>query len=242
MLLPAAARHTPLTSLAKIDRPDVHQSHAGPDNPGNEVLKMSADSLRQCRWCKQDKDPDDFPWNVRYTKHVCTDCVNTRRAARRWAKLHGQEPPPLPRELQPCGTPGAYQQHILRGESACEPCRLANREYKNAWQRQYQQRPEPRARRLAKYRKWRTGLTPEEFQTMLAAQGNRCAICGSPKPGGTGIWHIDHDHSCCAGKRCCGRCIRGILCMLCNNGLGLFRDNPRLLVSALDYLAWSSPG
>jgi hypothetical protein len=143
--------------------------------------------------------------------------------------------------VQPCGTYAAYQQHKLRGEPACDACMQANRDYKNTWQREYQQREEPRQRRLAKYRKWRTGLTPEAFCALLDSQGGMCAICHSPEPGGSGYWHIDHDHACCPGQRSCGRCLRGILCMNCNMMLGLVHDDMRRLQAALDYLAWSRP-
>lgn len=34
----------------------------------------------------------------------------------------------MPRELQPCGTTGAYRRHLKRGERPCEPCTTANRE------------------------------------------------------------------------------------------------------------------
>jgi hypothetical protein len=47
---------------------------------------------------------------------------------------------------------------------------------------------------------------------------------------------IDHDHSCCDSVKTCGRCVRGILCVNCNAGLGNFDDNADLLVLAIEYL------
>lgn len=99
--------------------------------------------------------------------------------------------------------------------------------------------PDPlRSRRdsLARY-----GLTFEQFDAMLAAQGGRCKICGSTKPGqvnaGPRGWHVDHDHACCnTRKRSCGRCIRGIICSRCNRAIGLLDEDPVVIRAVLDYL------
>lgn len=72
---------------------------------------------------------------------------------------------------------------------------------------------------------------------MLAEQAGRCAICRTDEPGGSGTWHIDHDHSCCPGRKAsCGRCIRGLLCTRCNIGLGNLQDNPETIRAAADYV------
>lgn len=68
----------------------------------------------------------------------------------------------------------------------------------------------------------KNGLTPERFDEMLAGQNNCCAICFTDSPGGVGTWHIDHDHACCPGRFSCGNCVRGLLCMSCNHGLGVY--------------------
>jgi hypothetical protein len=76
--------------------------------------------------------------------------------------------------------------------------------------------------RLAKY-----GITSIDFATMLKAQDGLCAICkslGYP----TGRLVIDHDHS--------DGMVRGLLCIPCNNALGLFRDSRGRLIRALRYL------
>ena len=71
------------------------------------------------------------------------------------------------------------------------------------------------------------GLTPDSFAALLAAQGDRCAICATADPRGKG-WCVDHDHG--------SGLVRGILCCACNRGLGLFKDSPAVLVAAAGYL------
>jgi hypothetical protein len=73
-------------------------------------------------------------------------------------------------------------------------------------------------------------LTLEEFAVMEKAQGGRCLICNNPPPEGKNLY-VDHCHT--TGK------VRGLLCMKCNAGLGMFRDNLELLKSAMGYLTRS---
>lgn len=73
------------------------------------------------------------------------------------------------------------------------------------------------------------GITPEQYENMLAKQNGLCKICSAKKPGGrTRLFFIDHCHN--TGK------VRGLLCMRCNTGLGLFLDNPDFLKKAISYL------
>lgn len=78
----------------------------------------------------------------------------------------------------------------------------------------------------------RYGLTPEMYDAMLAEQHGVCAICGNPPdPNGVGAsskLHVDHDHG--TGL------VRGLLCTLCNVGLGRFHDDAAQLRRAADYL------
>jgi hypothetical protein len=87
------------------------------------------------------------------------------------------------------------------------------------------------ARRKSEYRadhlRRNFGFTLEEYDAILAAQDGRCGICGDePAPGQ--FLHVDHDHE--SGD------VRGLLCVRCNNGCGQFRENPQLLMKALDYV------
>lgn len=90
-----------------------------------------------------------------------------------------------------------------------------------------------REQRFLKY-----GIDRAWFETTLLAQNGKCAICRTGTPGGkTNAWHIDHDRSCCGTQRACGKCVRGILCAKCNQGLGQFDDDPQRLIKAASYLA-----
>jgi hypothetical protein len=85
----------------------------------------------------------------------------------------------------------------------------------------------------------RYALTPHDFNERLARQNGKCAICDEVT---SGHWAIDHDHTCCPGSETCGRCIRGILCVSCNQALGLFRDSVPTLRRAIKYLGSNEPG
>ncbi|WP_233521924.1 endonuclease VII domain-containing protein [Streptomyces triticagri] len=65
---------------------------------------------------------------------------------------------------------------------------------------------------------------------MSAAQNHRCAICGAHgDPADDNRLHIDHDHD--------SGLVRGLLCGLCNRGIGALRHDPETLRSAMQYLA-----
>lgn len=76
----------------------------------------------------------------------------------------------------------------------------------------------------------RFGLTLEQYEA-LAAKG--CCICGAHPDGEwtskrNGRLAFDHDHE--------GGQFRGLLCEICNRGIGYFKDNPVLLLKAAEYL------
>lgn len=110
---------------------------------------------------------------------------------------------------------------------------MQNRERKNAYALQWwKDHPE----RVRAGWLWRTfKLTPEQWESKFDAQGRCCVLCGTKAPGKKG-WHTDHDHACCSGTKSCGKCVRDILCGLCNNGLGHFKDDMMVLRKAVDYL------
>lgn len=77
--------------------------------------------------------------------------------------------------------------------------------------------------------KRRYGITRADYNCLLRTQDSKCAICRSATVGRNHeYFHVDHDHT--TGK------VRGLLCDLCNRGLGYFKDSRRLLNQAADYL------
>ena len=141
----------------------------------------------------------------------------------------------------------------LRGE--CIPCNLA------AKAERHRLNPEPARRRTKEWRlanpqrvasnheafvasggkkvadrrshlKRKYGMTIEQYDAMLEAQGGGCFICGRPPREDISL-HVDHDHS--TGK------VRGILCFCCNNALADFQDDPALLRKAASYVTSNSP-
>jgi len=76
------------------------------------------------------------------------------------------------------------------------------------------------------------GITESDYTEMLVSQKGVCAICSKPETAfRNGVplqLSVDHCHKTNA--------VRGLLCTLCNRGLGLFKDNLAFLKRAYDYL------
>ena len=70
------------------------------------------------------------------------------------------------------------------------------------------------------------GITIEDYDAILKAQGGKCAIC----KGGTSknFFAVDHNHKN-------GR-VRGLLCARCNTGLARFMDSATNVGRAYRYL------
>lgn len=80
-------------------------------------------------------------------------------------------------------------------------------------------------------RRSRHGLTPEEVDALIAAQGG-CAGCHrTDRP-----LQLDHDHRHCRGPVGCRMCVRGAVCHRCNQTIYLCDDSPRLLRALAAYL------
>jgi hypothetical protein len=72
------------------------------------------------------------------------------------------------------------------------------------------------------------GITQADYDAMLERQQHRCKICRRHKSEFKRRLHVDHCHTT--------KKVRGLLCDMCNTGLGRFRDDVTLLFSAVQYL------
>ena|SRR3990167_5854142 len=91
----------------------------------------------------------------------------------------------------------------------------------------YRKRHKVHARRyqLALY-----GLTLKGYAHLYKIQKGRCAVCSKKQKRN---FCVDHHHA--SGK------VRGLLCGPCNQGLGLLKDNPKILAKAKSYLERKAP-
>jgi hypothetical protein len=97
--------------------------------------------------------------------------------------------------------------------------------------REYRRRNQEAVRRRARNAMFRRkyGITLDERDALIAAQGGRCGICENTFGAERRRWPcIDHDHTT-------GR-IRGVLCHACNIGIGKLGDTAEALRRALRYL------
>jgi hypothetical protein len=75
---------------------------------------------------------------------------------------------------------------------------------------------------IAKY-----GITLDQYNEIVKSQNNKCKICDKELL--TSIQtNLDHCHG--------SKKIRGILCSMCNKGLGHFKDNANVLEKAAKYI------
>jgi hypothetical protein len=76
------------------------------------------------------------------------------------------------------------------------------------------------------------GITPEDYDRMLAVQGGVCALCGNPETkkykGGLKRLSVDHNHDT--------RQVRELLCADCNVLVGFSRESIPLLEAVIAYL------
>ncbi|HMH94140.1 MAG TPA: endonuclease VII domain-containing protein [Streptosporangiaceae bacterium] len=111
-----------------------------------------------------------------------------------------------------------------------QPCKECVKAERQKWR---QENPELLSERQIGYRlQFKFGITREQYEALLAAQGGVCGICGTPPRPGKKRLHLDHDHQTGA--------VRGVLCGWCNTAVGLFGEDVSLMARAARYLEKSA--
>lgn len=173
-------------------------------------LDMFRDILRRCVKCKVEKPHSAFYPDKARIDGLCARCIDcTKERQRQWRAKN-------PEKARECWK-RSREKHL-------DKCLERARQ----WRRKYPERQQL-AKRKCRLRK-EYGLTIAEYDAMVAAQKGRCAICRNPPRAGSrkDKLHIDHDHV--TGK------VRGLLCDLCNRGVGMLRDDPKIMRSAARYV------
>jgi len=126
------------------------------------------------------------------------------------------EPTEAVRTCRTCNTTKPIDEFHRRGKyrrGSCAPCCAVKR--KARWQSNAVR--ESDAATLRRWRLGKFGITPEQYDLVLAAQNGGCAICGSTLGDENGRrLAVDHDHA--SGR------VRGLLCVACNRQLGIFES------------------
>lgn len=107
------------------------------------------------------------------------------------------------------------------GRKLCNDCRLRPQKYSSVCEECGLERM--RTRYMQRYRFQKYGVDKEWFEKHFTGH---CEICAAPITERTA--HIDHDHAT--------NQVRGILCGLCNKGLGQFKDSLERMRAAVSYL------
>jgi hypothetical protein len=161
--------------------------------------------VKRCKVCGELKPLDEFYRMTGMADGHRNDCKACNLAAKR---------------ARTALDPQANRDRVKRWQRA-------NRDRYLAKQREYVESGKKAESDRRSYLKRKYGITLEQYDAMLEAQGGVCAICREPRLKERTL-HVDHDHE--TGE------IRGLLCFRCNNALGDLRENYELFVKAADYL------
>ena len=167
---------------------------------------------------------------------VCSDCGHRKHVSEYHGKGTATDGTPKYQSYcRPCANQRRMRRDARDPEGA--PKRLAKARRYNESHRE-QKREDIRRRRATSPEEYRQreadrhlerkyGLTRIEWVAMLKGQRGKCAICKMKFSEGQKIC-VDHCHTT-------GR-VRGLLCDLCNKGIGAMRDDAELVLSAYRYL------
>ena len=120
--------------------------------------------------------------------------------------------------------------HSDTGYPYCSQCRvdLKREDRRNNPEKHARYQRSPANKQAAAARRFIL-ITEDEYNEMWRLQNGECAICRVPSIELTRRLAIDHNHE--TGE------IRGLLCLGCNAGLGMFKEDRGVLYDAIQYLS-----
>jgi hypothetical protein len=135
-------------------------------------------------------------------------------------------------ECKTCNLAEKARRHAENPEPARERTRAwheipENRERTKANHERYKQDGRKAISNRRSHLKRKYGITLEEYEERLTAQGGVCAICRRPPRPDISL-HVDHNHV--TGE------LRGLLCFSCNITVGHVREDADHLASIARYL------
>lgn len=174
------------------------------------------DPTRRCYRCLEEKPIADYSPDGRRWDKYRSECKACSAKREREARIRNPEQSRARSRRYKAKDPEAYHARKRdRYEDNIEKQRERGRDYV---------RLNPRATKRTKL-KHRYGITDADFDAMLEAQRNACAICGRSFRGTRAC--VDHCHS--TGT------VRGLLCIGCNGALG-YIERPDFVTAATEYL------
>jgi RNA polymerase-binding transcription factor DksA len=184
-----------------------------------ELMAARAARARSCAWCKEPLS-DERRFGSRFCTEACSDAWGNHQKA-----LSAQRAKQAAR--QPCEVCGGPIPASRRANAIYCTMKCKRRSQRSVSTRVRQGQQEYNRRYLY-------GVSPEDFDAKLAEQGGVCAACKIPGWEGKGMSpHTDHDHET--------RIFRGVLHGNCNNGIGMFGEDPARLRAAAAYLEKALP-
>lgn len=196
-------------------RQTYRRNHGGLTEREKREAVREADP-KVCVKCHESKPLSEYHvHNVErgYHRNFCKECQNE------WAKKWRE-------------TPDGQEYHKTYDE--CH--REKQAEYRKIYREALLKSPKLQAKKRSYHRQWELGknfgLSLDDYETMLSAQDGKCAICGTDKSYKNGNkrrnFSVDHDHV--TGK------VRGLLCFVCNTGIGHLQDDADIIRKAIVYL------
>jgi Autographiviridae endonuclease VII len=161
-----------------------------------------------------------------FRRHLDGAAMGTTKARRR--ERYAQDPDYRARQRAYARTyHEAHKQEINeRRRAYCHSHKQEISERKRAYYHAHKQEIKPALRRGQLKRQY--GLSPADYDALLAKQGGVCPLCGKRSEK---TFCVDHCHE--TGT------VRGLLCRQCNFALGGFTDSQAAMIAAIAYLGGS---